>query len=102
MPKVTYDRSCHRDRPTGTYEVTGPVKLTLLNPSKSITTDLAQSLDLAPHKDKGIAGLNALFTDGHVKWQSARGNPQAFDPGLWANPGSDELSFRRLANAWQP
>ena len=103
LPKVTYDRTVIEvGQPNTTYEVTGPVKLTLLNPSKSITTDLAQSLDLAPHKDRGIAGLNALFTDGHVKWQNARGNPQAFAPGLWANPGSDELSFRRLADLWRP
>jgi prepilin-type N-terminal cleavage/methylation domain-containing protein/prepilin-type processing-associated H-X9-DG protein len=103
LPKVTYDRAVIEiGQPGATYEVTGPVKLSLLDPNKSITTDLAHSLSLAPHKDKGIAGLNALFTDGHVKWQNARGNPQAFDPALWANPGSDELSFRRLANAWQP
>jgi len=70
--------------------------------NKSITTDLAHTLALAPHKDRSIAGLNALFTDGHVKWQNARGNPQAFAPALWVSPGSDELSFRRLANAWQP
>jgi prepilin-type processing-associated H-X9-DG protein len=103
LPKVTYDRTVIEVGQAGTtYEVTGPVKLTLLNPSKSITTDLAQSLSLAPHQDKGIAGLNALFTDGHVKWQNARGNPQAFDPALWASPGSDELSFRRLASLWRP
>jgi len=103
LPKVTYDRSVIEvGNPGTTYEVTGPVKLNLLNPSKSITTDLAQSLALVPHKDGGIAGLNALFTDGHVKWQTARRNPKAFDPALWDHPGSDELSFRRLANAWEP
>jgi len=101
LPKVTYDRT-NLEIGQGTYEVTGPVKLNLLHPGKSITTDLVQSLSLAPHKDKGVAGLNALFTDGHVKWQNARGNPQAFNPALWASPGSDELSFRRLANAWRP
>lgn len=101
MPKVTYDRAAIEVGP-GTYEVTGPAKLTALNPGKSIATDLAQSLDLAPHKDKGISGLNALFTDGHVKWQSARANPQAFNPILWQNLGADELMFRRLANTWQP
>ncbi len=103
LPKVTYDRRAIEVGPPGaTYEVTGPEKLTLLDPNKSITTDLAQSLALAPHKDHGLAGLNALFTDGHVKWQNARGNPQAFDSALWASPGSDELSFRRLANSWRP
>ena len=87
----------------GTEEGIDSVKVNLLDPSKSITTDLTQSLDLAPHKDGGIAGLNALFTDGHVKWQSARRNPDAFDPALWANGfNTDELGFRRVANLWQP
>lgn len=103
LPKVTYDRTVIEiGRPGATYEVTGPVKLSVLDPNKSITADLTHSLSLAPHKDRGIAGLNALFTDGHVRWQNARANPQAFDPALWANPGSDELAFRRLANSWQP
>jgi len=87
----------------GTGEGIDSVKLDTLNPNKSLTTDLVQSLDLAPHKDSGIAGLNALFTDGHVKWQNARQNPQAFDTALWA-PGfnTDELGFRRVNNAWLP
>jgi prepilin-type N-terminal cleavage/methylation domain-containing protein len=103
LPKVTYDRAVIEiGAPGATYEITGPARLSLLNPNKSITTDLAQSLDLAPHKDRSIAGLNALFPDAHVRWQTARGNPQAFDPALWASPGSDELAFRRLANAWRP
>jgi len=87
----------------GTEEGIDSVKVPLLDPSKSITADLTQSLDLAPHRDRGIAGLNALFTDGHVKWQSARRNPQAFDPTLWANGfNTDELGFRRVMNYWQP
>ncbi|HOX58434.1 MAG TPA: prepilin-type N-terminal cleavage/methylation domain-containing protein [Candidatus Paceibacterota bacterium] len=101
LPKVTYDRA-RLEIGNGTYEVTGPVKLNVLDPAKSITTDLCHSLDLVPHKDSGIAGLNALFTDGHAKWQSARSNPKAFDPALWVSPGSDELSFRRLADSWRP
>ncbi len=102
LPKVTYDRG-PIEIPSGkTYQITGPEKLTALDPKKSITTDLAQSLDAAPHRDNGIAGINALFTDAHVKWQGARQNPLAFNAILWANAGSDELAFRRLANFWQP
>jgi prepilin-type N-terminal cleavage/methylation domain-containing protein len=101
LPKVTYDRTTF-EIGSGTYQVTGPEKLSALDPKKSITTDLVQSLDLVPHRDNGIAGLNALFTDAHVKWQGARQNPLAFNPILWANAGNDELAFRRLANFWQP
>jgi prepilin-type N-terminal cleavage/methylation domain-containing protein/prepilin-type processing-associated H-X9-DG protein len=87
----------------GTEEGIDSVKINVLDPSKSITADLTQSLDLAPHKDRGIAGLNALFADGHARWQSARRNPEAFDPTLWANGfNTDELGFRRVANLWQP
>jgi len=91
------------DYANGTTEVAGPLKMAALNPKKSISTDLEQSLSLAPHKDRGIAGLNALFTDGHVKWQNARGNPQAFEPALWAAGfNTSELPFRQIANLWQP
>ena len=91
------------DYANGTTEVAGPLKLTMLNPMKSISTDIEQSLDLLPHKDNAMAGLNALFTDGHVKWQSARRNPQAFDPVLWAAGfNTIELPFRQIAYLWQP
>jgi prepilin-type processing-associated H-X9-DG protein len=104
LPKVTRKYGIPVEIPIGgTEEGIDSVKVPLLNPSKSITADLTQSLDVAPHRDKGVAGLNALFTDGHVKWQNARGNPMAFDPALWA-PGfnTDELGFRRVMNEWQP
>jgi len=87
----------------GTTEVAGPLKITALNPMKSLSTDIVQSLDVLPHKDNGMAGLNALFTDGHVKWQSAKRNPQAFDPALWAAGfNTKELPFRQIANLWLP
>ena len=91
------------DYANGTTEVAGPLKIVALNPGKSISTDIEQSLDALPHKENGMAGLNALFTDGHVKWQSARRNPQAFDPVLWAAGfNTIELPFRQIANLWQP
>ena len=91
------------DYANGTSEVAGPLKMSALNPLKSISTDIEQSLDLLPHKENGMAGLNALFTDGHVKWQNARSNPQAFDPVLWAAGfNTIELPFRQIANLWQP
>ena len=92
-----------QDYANGTTEVAGPLKITALDPRKSISTDIMQSLALAPHRDNALAGLNALFTDGHVKWQSARSNPQAFDPVLWAAGfNTTELPFRQIANMWRP
>lgn len=79
-----------------------PMKSTAINNLKSMSTDLVHNLNAAPHKDANIAGLNALFPDGHVRWQTARGNPQAFDPKLWDNVGSNPENFRILMNSWQP
>ena len=82
-------------------------KMNLINPNKSISTDLIHTLEFAPHKSKGVAGINALFADGHVKWQTARGNPQAFDPALWGtignnNVGNNADNWRRLMDMWKP
>ena len=82
-------------------------KMNLINPNKSISADLVHNLEYAPHKDNGIAGLNVLFADGHVKWQSARSNPKAFDPGFWGTAangaiGGNGLSFRRVMDLWKP
>jgi len=67
--------------------------------------DLVHDLDspaAAPHRDNGIAGLNALFGDGHVQFQNARRNPAAFDRALWANIGNNGLSYRKAMNMWKP
>ena len=91
------------DRADGTTEVAGPHKITSLDPMKSISTDVVQSLGLMPHKDGGMSGLNALFTDGHIKWQSAKRNPSAFDPTLWAAGfNTSELPWRRINSLWMP
>jgi hypothetical protein len=37
-----------------------------------------------------------------VAFQVARRNPEAFDPKLWENLGSDAFSFRRLMYLWKP
>jgi len=86
------------------------MKTSQLDPSKSISADLMHSLDSAPHKDKGISGLNALFGDGHVAWQSARSIPDAFTPELWGKGGADTsdsighnlTNFRVVMSMWRP
>ncbi len=78
-------------------------KLNQLDPNKSISTDLIHDLTTSPHKaTSSIAGLNALFADGHVFYQTARANSRAFDPVLWKEVGSDATNFRRLMNMWKP
>jgi prepilin-type N-terminal cleavage/methylation domain-containing protein len=60
-----------------------------LDLNKCIITDRVESIETIPHKQGGVSGMNALFPDSHVAWQSASGNPQAFNlldtskPGVW-------------------
>jgi prepilin-type processing-associated H-X9-DG protein len=78
-------------------------KLSQLDPNKSISTDLIHNLDSSPHKvNASTAGLNALFGDGHVVYQTARANAKAFTSTLWTDVGSNETNFRKLMSYWQP
>jgi prepilin-type N-terminal cleavage/methylation domain-containing protein len=80
-----------------------PVKYNALNMSLSIANDVLSSLTSTPHRDGGsVAGLNALIADGHVAWQSARSNPQAFDPDLWAQVTDNVVYFRIVQSLWRP
>jgi prepilin-type processing-associated H-X9-DG protein len=70
-----------------------------------MSTDLLHTLDNIPHKTTGgNAGVNALFTDAHVRFQTVRANPQAFSTVLWADPGpgGSPLNFRRILTYFQP
>jgi len=78
------------------------MKVSQMDPTKSMSTDLLHNINAAAHKDRGVAGINALFGDRHVRFQSARANPAAFDPAIWQNLGSDAFNFRRLMSLWQP
>ena len=82
-----------------------PLKSTDVDPGRSMAVDLVHDLSspaAAPHRDGGIAGLNALFGDGHVIFQSARRNPQAFDANLWKDIGNNGLNYRKAMNLWRP
>jgi type II secretory pathway pseudopilin PulG len=80
-----------------------PLKTTQIDLKKAVATDSVQTLQTVAHRD----GVNALFPDAHVKFQSKLGNPQAFAAYLWVDiPSSDStpssLAFRRLMALWQP
>jgi len=91
LPALAYDS---QDNPV-------PLNGGQVDPSKSVSTDLLHNISAAAHRDRGVAGINALFGDGHVTFQSARRNAEAFDAALWENLGSDALGFRRLMNLWK-
>lgn len=96
-----------------TLEYGGSFKMVHLKTSqvdlnRSISTDLVQNIDAAPHRDKSVAGLNALFADGHVTYQNARANPEAFRPDLWKTSndadyiGNNPVNFRYVNSLWKP
>jgi hypothetical protein len=69
------------------------------------------NLEATPHKSGGLtsmAGLNAMFGDTHVNFQSASANPQAFDPDLWKDKkapdyiGNNPPNFRYVMSLWRP
>jgi prepilin-type N-terminal cleavage/methylation domain-containing protein/prepilin-type processing-associated H-X9-DG protein len=98
LPEIVYDS---RGDPIA-------MRVSQMDPNRSLSTDLVQNLNAAPHRDNGIAGLNALFGDGHVKFQSARANPKAFDPALWKDSsaadyiGNNPFNFRLVMSYWLP
>jgi len=96
-----------------TLEVGGSFKMILMkssqaDPNKSISTDLIQNIEASPHRDKSVAGLNAMFGDGHVTYQTARGNPEAFRADLWKTAadqdyiGNNPSNFRYVNSLWRP
>ena len=98
LPAVAYDKS---DK--GKSEsLLVPLKQTDMDPTKSMATDGIHTLDDIPHRVNGSPGLNALFGDGHIKWQSASRLGAAFDPKLWANIGNDGPSYRYVMSLWEP
>jgi prepilin-type N-terminal cleavage/methylation domain-containing protein/prepilin-type processing-associated H-X9-DG protein len=79
-----------------------PLKSTDQDMTKSMAVDGIHDIKAIPHGLNGAAGLNALFGDGHVKWQAASRIPAAFDPALWDNIGEDGAKYRYVMSLWQP
>ncbi len=103
LPKLTYAAAKLEVMDSATLKLVAPLKLSQVDANKSVSTDLIHNLDATAHKvNASVAGLNALFGDGHVVFQSSKRNPQAFHASLWDEPGADALKFRRLMNYWQP
>jgi hypothetical protein len=107
LPQSTIDQSIGNGR-------LGPAVATNVNsldPNKSMMTDLIQNWGEIPHKNgSGVAGLNALFSDSHVAFQSAKAVPLAFQQSLWGTAGSaneiaetpNQPNFRYIMSLWMP
>ena len=106
--------------PSGTVNTvkvyTPPLKITQMNPTKSMATDRLMTTASLGHKSSGKpVGANVLFGDTHstfvgVKANSQPGSSKPFDPKLWSDlnnppgpgPGSDKDAFRIIMNGFQP
>jgi prepilin-type N-terminal cleavage/methylation domain-containing protein/prepilin-type processing-associated H-X9-DG protein len=79
-------------------------KLSNIDVTKSMSTDLVYSSapDAQPHRDGGLGGLNALFGDGHVRFQSQRQVPQAWTGAFSDWSTLDCIGVRTIMDMWQP
>jgi len=102
-----------KDDPAFTsFKFLTPLKQTQIDPSKTMGTDLIHNLGsaaAAPHRDAKVAGINGLFGDSHVTWQSANRNADAFlaadpdgNPDNGTQAANDGLAFRKAMNLWRP
>ena len=91
------------------WNVVKPIKENAVDPAKATVADNLSSSDHIYHKNGlNVAGLNALFGDGHVRWQDAKANPNLFNKnGVWAaidagTSGAAQTDIRYLMYSWQP
>lgn len=102
LPRVTLTTVPLEFGSTG-FSGVQPMRFHELNLNKSIVTDLVHSTNNLAHRELGVAaGVNALFPDGRVTFQSARANPNNFSPVLWGDISTDGLAFRQVMNGWKP
>lgn len=96
-------------QPVSAWHVVTAIKENRVDASKAIVCDnLADSNNIYHRKGSSVAGLNALFGDGHVRWQDAQQNPALFNKsGVWAAIDSSsapaaQTDIRFLMFSWHP
>ena len=91
--------------PNKTWNCVPPFKQTAIDQTKSMVVDVIyDSLDKISHKNGGSpAGLNAVFGDGHVRWQGVKQNTGGFDPNVWAQIANKSgVDLRYAQSCWSP
>jgi prepilin-type N-terminal cleavage/methylation domain-containing protein/prepilin-type processing-associated H-X9-DG protein len=95
-------------QPISNWHVLSAMKENRVDPSKAIVCDNLASSDNIYHRRSGnVEGLNALFGDGHVRWQEAKRNPALFNKiGVWSAIDSSsspaaQTDIRFLMFSWQ-
>ncbi len=91
------------------WNVVTPIKDNNVDPTKAVVTDnLSNSGNIFHRHGKSVDGLDALFGDGHVRWQQAKANATLFDQnGVWkdidaSNGGPAQIDIRYLMYSWKP
>jgi prepilin-type processing-associated H-X9-DG protein len=94
--------------PVSKWNVVKAYREDALDTKKAIASDnLYNQSDIFHKKGNYITGINVLFTDGHVSWQSASANAALFDPnGVWSaldanTMGQGQTDMRYLMYSWQ-
>ncbi|HEY3762815.1 MAG TPA: prepilin-type N-terminal cleavage/methylation domain-containing protein [Verrucomicrobiae bacterium] len=88
--------------PYSAWTVVQPFKQAAIDQTKSMCVDLiTASYQGVSHQNLGSpAGLNAVFGDGHVRWEGIRNNPGSFNSSIWssiaanASSGQGGIDFR--------
>jgi prepilin-type N-terminal cleavage/methylation domain-containing protein/prepilin-type processing-associated H-X9-DG protein len=90
--------------PNKSWACVPPFKQSAIDQSKSMVVDVMYSLKRMSHRyGSAPAGLNACFGDGHVAWQSAKQNKDAFDVNVWlAIDAGSGLDLRYVQSCWRP
>lgn len=96
-------------QPINKWSIVTRIKENSVDLNKAMVTDnLAASGNIFHKNGTAPAGLNALFGDGHVRWQEAKSNPNLFNKnGVWAAIDSSsapagQTDIRYLMYSWQP
>lgn len=96
-------------QPISRWSVVTAIKEGAVDMSKAVVTENLAAYKNIFHKNgQSVAGVNALFADGHVRWQEAKANPNLFNQnGVWAAIDSSQTpdgqtDIRFLMYSWQP
>jgi len=97
-------------QPVNSWHVTTAIKEPKVDPAKAIVCDNLANSDNIYHRKLagGVAGLDALFGDGHVRWQESKHSPGLFNKqGVWAAIDSStapaaQTDIRFLMYSWAP
>jgi prepilin-type processing-associated H-X9-DG protein len=88
-----------------------PIKVSVVDATKSMAVDPMFLWPSYPspgtlhHRNRNgaVAGLNAVFADGHVAWQDVSRVPDAFDPSIWNGIASNQGdNLRYVMSLFEP